>query len=286
MLEEIGSLREIKILTIRDGTASSSDGQYFCSGGRAEPSGDVNAKYGIDPDARKLWFSKVRSGLRLTGEKRARGSRQDRVRFSTPWKPSGALPEAPKMSHGRYALVGTARVATRAIEMIASTVIWPFWIACRPLLTFAQSSGPARELSRHYGGFHVRGTPSPSIIWQPLTAPNQRSSTEKRGWTTKNWPSNRRPGCFAERQHRDLPGHGRAARRRPPGFGIPGPWAVRSAHRRRQLRAHEEARRRLRPWTASRFLAACRWSDDRVSTQDGRRLLAWRRPAALCRTRC
>jgi MFS family permease len=40
--------------------------------------------------------------------------RQDRVRFSTPWKPSGALPEALKMSHGRYALVGTERVATRA----------------------------------------------------------------------------------------------------------------------------------------------------------------------------
>jgi len=32
-----------------DGTASSSDGQYFRSGGRAGPSGDVNAKYGIDP---------------------------------------------------------------------------------------------------------------------------------------------------------------------------------------------------------------------------------------------
>ncbi len=32
-----------------DGTASSSDGQYFRSGGRAGPSGDVNVKYGIDP---------------------------------------------------------------------------------------------------------------------------------------------------------------------------------------------------------------------------------------------
>ena len=36
-----------------------------------------------------------------------------------------------QMSHGRYALVGTARVATRAIEMIASTAIWPSRIACR-----------------------------------------------------------------------------------------------------------------------------------------------------------
>ena len=32
-----------------DGTDSSSDGQYFRTGGRAEPGGDVNAKYGIDP---------------------------------------------------------------------------------------------------------------------------------------------------------------------------------------------------------------------------------------------
>jgi|GEM_PF-2027513 len=32
-----------------DGTDSSSDGQYFRAGGRAEPGGDVNAKYGIDP---------------------------------------------------------------------------------------------------------------------------------------------------------------------------------------------------------------------------------------------
>lgn len=32
-----------------DGTTSSSDGQYFRAGGRAGPSGAVNAKYGIDP---------------------------------------------------------------------------------------------------------------------------------------------------------------------------------------------------------------------------------------------
>jgi TnpA family transposase len=32
-----------------DGTISSSDGQYFRAGGRAGPSGAVNAKYGIDP---------------------------------------------------------------------------------------------------------------------------------------------------------------------------------------------------------------------------------------------
>jgi TnpA family transposase len=34
-----------------DGTTSSSDGQYFRAGGRAGPSGAVNAKYGIDPGA-------------------------------------------------------------------------------------------------------------------------------------------------------------------------------------------------------------------------------------------
>ena len=32
-----------------DGTDSSSDGQYFRAGGRAGPTGDVNAKYGIEP---------------------------------------------------------------------------------------------------------------------------------------------------------------------------------------------------------------------------------------------
>jgi TnpA family transposase len=34
-----------------DGTTSSSDGQYFRAGGRAGPSGAINAKYGIDPGA-------------------------------------------------------------------------------------------------------------------------------------------------------------------------------------------------------------------------------------------
>jgi TnpA family transposase len=34
-----------------DGTTSSSDGQYFRAGGRAESGGSVNAKYGIDPGA-------------------------------------------------------------------------------------------------------------------------------------------------------------------------------------------------------------------------------------------
>src|SRR5579864_6071066 len=34
------------------------------------------------------------------------------------------------MRHGRWALAGTARVAMRAIEAIASPVIWPSRIAC------------------------------------------------------------------------------------------------------------------------------------------------------------
>ena len=34
-----------------DGTTSSSDGQYFRAGGRAEAGGSVNAKYGINPGA-------------------------------------------------------------------------------------------------------------------------------------------------------------------------------------------------------------------------------------------
>jgi hypothetical protein len=53
-------------------------------------------------------------------------------------------------------LAGTARLATRAIETIASSVIWPSRIAL-PLLTFAQSSGPGREPACHSGGFPVHG---------------------------------------------------------------------------------------------------------------------------------
>src|SRR6202050_5511756 len=34
-----------------DGTTSSSDGQYFRAGGRAESGGSINAKYGINPGA-------------------------------------------------------------------------------------------------------------------------------------------------------------------------------------------------------------------------------------------
>jgi len=50
--------------------------------------------------------------------------RRERSAIFDPWKPSGALPEAVQMSHGRCVLVGTARVAATAIETIACTVIW------------------------------------------------------------------------------------------------------------------------------------------------------------------
>jgi hypothetical protein len=64
-----------------------------------------------------------------------------------------------------------------------------------PCSRLRKSSGPARELPRHSGGFHVCSGRAPPIIWHSRAGSTQRLSTKKWGWTTKNWPSDRRRGC-------------------------------------------------------------------------------------------
>jgi hypothetical protein len=81
------------------------------------------------------------------------------------------------MSHGRWALAGTARVATRAIETIASPVIWPSRIACL-CSRLLNHPGRGRERACHCGGFHVHSGRATPIIWQSLTGPKYRLSKE------------------------------------------------------------------------------------------------------------
>jgi hypothetical protein len=78
------------------------------------------------------------------------------------------------MSHGRWALAGTARVATRAICQPCNLAL-PNRL---PLFTVAQSSGQGRERACHSGGFHVHSGRATPIIWQSLSGPKYRLSKE------------------------------------------------------------------------------------------------------------
>jgi len=108
---------------------------------------------------------------------------------------------------------GDRKVGDQAVGSIASIVIPPSLSPVVPLLTFAQSSGPARELPRHSGGFDVRGTCAPSMIWHSLTGPKRRLPTQTIGLDDKELAVESSPGPPSEWQRRYLPGHGRAARR-------------------------------------------------------------------------
>jgi hypothetical protein len=112
-----------------------------------------------------------------------------------------------------------------------------------PLLTFAQSSSPARELPRQSDGFHVDSGRATPIIGHSPAGPKQRLSTKKIGLDGKELAFESSPASVREWQRRELPGHGRTARRRPRGSGIPSPRAARFGRRGRQLSAYEEVRR-------------------------------------------
>ena len=84
------------------------------------------------------------------------------------------------MRHGRWALAGTARVAMRAIEAIASPVIWPSRIAClcSGLLNHPGRRENGRAKLNYRVGFQVRSGRATPIIWQSLTGPKYRLSKE------------------------------------------------------------------------------------------------------------
>jgi hypothetical protein len=155
-----------------------------------------------------------------------------------------------------------------------------------PLLTFAQSSGPARELPRHSGGFHVRSGRAPPIIWHSRAGSTQRLSTKKWGWTTKNWPSDRRPGRSRKGLRRGLSGHGRTYRRRPRGSGIPSPrrpiWLLLAAIT--WLRKRHAAG--LRPWSARRLSRVADGGTTSMLRRDGVRYLTPWTPSGACGNVC
>jgi hypothetical protein len=131
-----------------------------------------------------------------------------------------------------------------------------------PLLTFAQSSGPARELPRHSGGFHVCSGGATPIIWHSPAGPKQRLLTKKMRLDQKEMAFESSPGSVREWQQRELPGHGRAARRRSRGSGIPSPRAARFSRRGRQLRASEEDDARQDTIVRDKILEGYGWPDD------------------------
>ena len=131
-----------------------------------------------------------------------------------------------------------------------------------PLLTFAQSSGAAREPPRHSGGFHVRSGRATPIICHSPAGPKQRLSIKKWDWTTKEMAFESSPGSLPEWSGECLQGHCRAARRQSRSSGIPRSRANKCDHRRRQLRASEEDAARQETMVRDKILEGYGWPDD------------------------